>query len=117
MNVKNYEKPQLKFISLRNEDSVAATCWGYHGTDTKLYYDTDGEGWVSFQIASGSCDLNLTNVTYHKNENDKGTLIFDGDSRYEELERALSDAGGKAGNPYHGMGSTIIPDEPKPSWS
>ena len=31
-----YEKPALKFVELRNEEAVANTCWGYHGTDTKL---------------------------------------------------------------------------------
>lgn len=116
MKTEIYEKPMLKFASLRNEDAVANTCWGYHGTDTLLYCDIPGEGYVSFQIGAGSCSLNLINVTYYKNENDSGIKIVDGDSRYDALEKILIDTGGESGNPYKGEGSTIIPDHPG-NWS
>lgn len=33
----NYEKPELKFVSIRNEEAIANICWGYHGTGTKFY--------------------------------------------------------------------------------
>lgn len=57
-----YEKLSLKFVELRNEEAVANTCWGYHGTGTKLYCDVSGEGYFSFQIAGGSCTLNAINI-------------------------------------------------------
>lgn len=116
MKTKIYEKPMLKFASLRNEESVAAVCWGYHGTGEDLFCDIPGEGYCSFQIGAGNCNLNLINVTYYKNENDQGTKIFDGDPRYEELEKILIVSGGSEGNPYKGMGTTVTPD-PKPEWS
>ena len=28
--MERYEKPAMKFISLRSEEAVANTCWGYH---------------------------------------------------------------------------------------
>ena len=51
MNVQ-YKKPEMNFVSLRNENKVAGTCWGYHGTPTQLFYDSEGQGFVSFQIAA-----------------------------------------------------------------
>ena len=51
--LERYEKPAMKFVSLMSEEAVANTCWGYHGTDTLLYCDIPGEGYFSFQIASG----------------------------------------------------------------
>ena len=50
MMTETYEKPKMKFVSLRNEEAVANTCWGYHGTDTKLYCDVSGEGYFSFRL-------------------------------------------------------------------
>lgn len=63
--MERYEKPELKFVALRNEENVANTCWGHHGSGTRLYCDLEGEGWASFQIGGKSCELNLINVLYH----------------------------------------------------
>ena len=117
MTRERYEKPALKFVSLRNEEEVAKTCWGYLGKNTTLYCDIPGEGYCSFQIGEGDCSLNLIEVRYYQNENDDtGTYIFDGDSRFEALEQVLSASGGSDGNPYSGMGSVVIPDHPG-DWS
>ena len=32
-----YEKPKMEFVNVQNENKIANTCWGYHGTDTLLY--------------------------------------------------------------------------------
>lgn len=124
MNTQRYEKPELKFVSLRNEESVAETCWGFHGTNTKLYCDISGKGFVSFQIKAGSCDLNLVNVQYYgEDTNNDGMISKDDHSvpateeQFNELYSILVESGGNAGNPYKGEGTIVIPDNPDPSWS
>lgn len=121
MNAKNYEKPELKFVSLRNEETVAATCWGHHGSDTVLYCDIPGEGYCSFQIGGGSCTLNLINVWYYSDQNGDGEITSDehelaNDDQVAALEAVLKAAGGESGNPFKGEGSTVV-EKPDPSWS
>ena len=115
----------MKKVSLQNENRVADTCWGYHGTDTRLYCDLEGEGWASFQIADGACALSLINVQYHTDSNNSGAAD-DGDigvplpttdPKYKELNDILLKSGGGEGNPYKGMGITVTPNDPKPEWS
>lgn len=124
MKIENYEKPAMKFVALRNEEKVADTCWGYHGTDTKLYCDISDKGFVSFQIAAGSCSLNLINVQYYGSDTNGDGKISNDDtpvaatnSQKAELDRILRESGGESGNPYKGIGVTVIPDNPDPSWS
>lgn len=112
-----YEKPTMEFVSLRNEESVAATCWGNHGKGTEYFCDLDGKGYVSFQIGSGGCELNLVNVMYYANHDSEGERIYDGNVYYEELERKLQQGGGSEGNPYKGLGEVVFPDNPEPEWS
>lgn len=38
MNTTNYEKPKMKFVSLRNKKEVANTCWGGHGNQMTWFY-------------------------------------------------------------------------------
>lgn len=111
---KTYKKPELKLVSMRNEETVANTCWGGHGNKLTWYYDTSGEGWVSFQISGGSCTLNLDKVTYYKNRDDEGTPVDA--SRLAELDAALRASGGESGNPFKGEGADF-PTNPNPSWS
>lgn len=123
---RTYEKPKMKFVSTRNEEAVADTCWGHHNKGTTLYYDTEGLGYVSFKIASGSCALNLTDVKYHANHNSNGncseecTELSKTDPKtnevYTTLEKALKDAGGNAGQNFNGS-SAYISESPKPEWS
>ena len=108
-----YEKPAMKFVELRNEEAVANTCWGYHGTATKLYCDVSGEGYFSFQIAGGSCTLNAINIIYYDG---RGNVSDYTQAQYDELMKILRSAGGESGNPYKGEGTTIIPDHPG-EWS
>ena len=117
MNTMNYEKPTLEFVSLRNEAAVAATCWGYHGTSTRLFCDIDGEGYMSFQIGEGSCTLNLINVKYHKEKGSDGVGVVNGDPKHEALEDILIESGGDVGQPYKEMGIIVVPDKPNPTWS
>lgn len=109
----NYEKPALKFVSLRNENAVANTCWGYHGTSQVLFCDIPGEGYCSFQIGSGSCNLNLINVMYYDNSGNISAATA------EQIAALTAEVnkGGNNGQPYKGMGSIVIPDAPNPSWS
>lgn len=111
MTMEKYERPALKFVALRNEETVANTCWGVHGTEQVLYCDIPGEGYFSFQIAGGSCALNVINVVYYDGNGVPGTYT---DAQYNELEAILRAAGGSQGNPYKG---TEIVDSPSESWS
>lgn len=111
--MERYEKPAMKFISLRSEEAVANTCWGYHGTETLLYCDIPGEGYCSFQIEAGPCALNLINVTYYDSEKNPTPATSE---QFEILYSILKKSGGESGNPYKGEGSTVIPDHPG-EWS
>lgn len=111
--MKEYEKPALKFVSVRNEEAVANTCWGYGGTDTKLYCDIPGEGYVSFQIGNKKCSLDIINVTYYDG-NGIGTPASS--EQIAALDKILRQSGGESGNPYSGEGSTVIPGTPG-DWS
>lgn len=113
MMTETYEKPKMKFVSLRNEEAVANTCWGYHGTDTVLYCDIPGEGYFSFQIAGGSCTLNAINLVYY--DGDGNVKPYNSEQK-AALMKILQSAGGESGNPYKGEGTTIIPDHPG-QWS
>ena len=124
MNTQNYKKPELKFVSLRNEESVANTCWGHHGTDTNLFCDISGKGFVSFQIAAGSCSLNLINVQYYGEDTNGDGKITTNDTpvkataeQIAELDQRLRESGGDSGNPFKGEGDIVIPGTPDPSWS
>lgn len=112
----NYEKPSMKFVSLRNEESVANTCWGGKGTDMSWYYDTKGTGYVGFQIAAGECDLNLINVTYYEYKDEPGVPLDSSSDRYAEMYAALKNAGGDAGNSFKGE-EFEFPTRPDPEWS
>lgn len=120
MNMVTYEKPRMTFVSLRNEEKVANTCWGFAGKDNRLFCNIEGEGYLSFQIAAGSCDLNVINVVYHyfDEENDNAELTATPTAaQLAELDTILRNSGGAAGNPYAGEGTTVVPDGPKPTWS
>lgn len=114
--IKNYEKPRLTFVSLRDEKSVANTCWGGSGNSMTWYYDTKGKGYVSFQIGGVSCTLNLSNVIYYEEKDGNGTHLSENDVKYQELYAALESSGGDLGNPFKGEGINF-PHTPDPKWS
>lgn len=116
MNNTNYEKPKMKFVSLRNKKEVANTCWGGHGNKMTWFYDTQGTGYVSFQIGGGECTLNLSNVKYYENKESQGENIDQSNEKYNELHNALMKSGGESGNPFKNEGVNFFP-EPKPEWS
>ena len=118
--MKHYEKPAMNFVSLRNENTVAKTCWGHHHSGKTLYCDVEGEGYCSFQIARGSCTLSLMNVQYYKHDGAEGVAIYDGhpdyDSQYDDLVNRLIKSGGESGNNFAGEG-TVVTEDPLPEWS
>lgn len=114
MTMEKYEKPAMKFISLRNEEAVAATCWGNHGTDYTYYCDIQGAGYVSFQIGQGNCSMNLVNVTYYDNE---GNSSAASEAQIEALKQTLiENSNNGKGTNHSAMGSIVLPD-PSPAWS
>ena len=116
MNTTNYEKPKMKFVSLRNKKEVAYRCWRGHGNRDTWYYDTQGPGYVSFQIGGGECALNLSNVNYYEHRDAPAEKINPDNEKYEELHNALLKSGGAEGNPFKGEGVNFFPD-PNPEWS
>lgn len=119
MKNQSYEKPQLKFVSLRNQESVAEKCWGNHGTGYE-YYDTMGKGYVGFTIAPGSCTTEGGQLqVYYYPEKDtpkeEGILIYKDHPQYgkqytefyNELQRV---SGGSYGQPF--KGEAQFPDDP-----
>lgn len=94
--MKKYEKPALKFVMLRNEEAMANTCRSCHGSDTELYCDIPGGGYVSFQVADGDSGLNLINVIYYDG-NGSGSPATD--AHIAILKQMLADAGCNVGQP------------------
>lgn len=99
-----YEKPKMTFVSLQNENNVAATCWGNHGKDYK-YYDTAGSGYLAFTVTNGSCSAQYGfDVYFYEDKNDKEPdQLFEGDPRYDELwNKVVEASGGNYGSPFKG---------------
>ncbi len=122
MENKIYEKPAMKFVELRNEQAVANTCWG--GTIEKQnltwYYDTEGVGFISFQMKGKSCEgAQPINVYYYGEDTDGDGKITKNDNCINASEaqkgELLEKLGGKANN-WDGE-SSLTPTEPHPSWS
>ena len=105
---KKYESPKIKFESLHLEESIAATCWGHHGTDTVLYYNTSGAGYVSFTVkGADACKLDHVNditIVEHINTNVTQQEVYD----------QLIKAGGANGNPWKNSNYSEIPPD---NWS
>lgn len=110
---KKYESPKIEFQDLQLKEDIANVCWGGHGNSMTWYYDIDGPGYVSFQIAGGKCTLNLDQVTYYYANGEVGTITQE---QYNELSKALKNSGGESGNPFKGEG-VDFPIKPDPSWS
>ena len=113
--MKNYESPKIDFQELQLREEISATCWGNHGKDVTYNYDTEGLGYVSFQIAAGDCALNLTNVYYYEEIGGKAQPLNSNDAKYQELYNALVNSGGAEWNPFKGI--KYFPEQPDPSWS
>ena len=120
--MKHYERPALKFVSLRNENTVANTCWGHAGTSQVLYCDIPGQGYCSFQISSANCSLDiLTNVMYYEYNGAEAAGATA--AQQSALKTVLIESGGSQGNPFRGEGTVVIvppPDDPTPDlpdWS
>lgn len=117
-----YEKPQMKYVAMRNEEKIAGTCWGHHSDGTTMYADIPGPGYCSFQIGGKKCDLALVNVKYVKKVRNPKTgeyemITSDPTSvQVAELNNILASSGGSSGNSYSGEGTIVMP-EPDPKWS
>lgn len=75
-NYERYEKPDLKFVSLRNNGVVAAgNCWSDEASSggKTWYYDSAGKGYIEFtldQNCSGNLD-GLTSCEAHNYESEE----------------------------------------------
>ena len=117
---KTYKKPNLKFVSMRNEKSVAKTCWGNHGKGTQYYYDIEGPGWVHFYIDSTNCSMYELTVMYcERVKGPDGETFIQENIATDEQRQKLYDAiktygGGNEGQPFK---DDNFPHNPNPSWS
>lgn len=110
--MKKYESPKVEFQSIRLNEKVANTCWGYHSSSKELFYDYKGTGYIGFYITGSSCEFGTGNISvkYYDVPADEQTKAYD------EFYKAVINSGGGTGNPFKGEGSIIFPD-PDPSWS
>lgn len=110
--MKQYESPKIEFQSIKLNEKIANTCWGYHSNSKELYYDVKGSGYIGFYITSASCEFGAKKIQveyYNVPDDNKGNA-------YNEFYNAVINSGGANGNPYKGQGTVIKPD-PDPSWS
>lgn len=112
-----YESPRMSFEEVKVDEAVANTCWGHHSSGKTLFadYNGSGGGYTSFQIANGSCELNLTNVMYYDAEHPNGRVASS--TEFDDLHEYLEKAGGRNGNPFAGEGTKVTIDEPGPGMS
>lgn len=118
--MKEYKKPQVKFVNLRGRESVADTCWGLdekHNKQKERFIDVSGPGYVGFNVkGSGSCgNPDAYNIKYYEYKGAIGDTIK-GKEYEDELEAMLRLKGGADGNPYKGL-DFDFPDKPVEGWS
>lgn len=58
--LKQYTSPAVRFETLRLQESIANTCWGWAsrngaGDVDNMYYDTKGSGYVHFSVSGNDC--------------------------------------------------------------
>lgn len=110
---KQYEKPFMKMVPLRSNESVANTCWGNHGPETQRYWDIEGKGYVSFYCSGGDCGLTeqtLVVYYYDKKDDDTPELMAPGSTLHSKVFNKLWSSGGDSGNPF--KGEEQFPDNP-----
>lgn len=112
---KPYEKPFMKMVSLRSNESVADTCWGNHGPTAPKYWDTAGKGYVAFYCVEGSCGLANPNnlvVEYYEGKDDKEPdYLGTNTDIYRELyEKLIATGGGNSANAF--KNEEQFPDNP-----
>lgn len=110
-----YEKPSMKFVSLRADKNVADPCWSPVLYDVKeLYYDVPGQGYIRFTASDNGKNCGQAEITILEYYN------FPENKRHSdyELKRMVAEAcgGGNSGNPYKNTNGTVSPS-PDPSWS
>ncbi len=111
MEKQTYEKPEMKFVALRNQDAVANKCWGIHDTNEHYSYDYSGQGYITFTIIGNSCSAEYSTIcpTYiNVPEEEKAAAL-------QELLNVISQQDGSSAQPW--KGSLVIPGDPDPSWS
>lgn len=108
----NYEKPNMNFVNLRNDQAVAADdgpCMpqASHG-HTQFYYDAPGDGWVIITANGENCS-GKASFLYYDNPNIDGTASLD------EQQTAISKAQAALGDNKQTFTGAYL--DPQPSWS
>ena len=113
MEKMTYEKPKAKFVSLQNQENVAEQCWGTHGKN-QWYYDTIGEGFVSFYISDGSCTTeSQLQVVFYENKHDTtGEILGENDPKYQEVLYKILDSCGGSSYGQNFKGDKDFPNNP-----
>ena len=108
---KDYAKPSLKFVSLRNDEAVADNCWhaSANGTTGWWFYDSEGPGYVTFRM-EGNCSGRY----------DSFSFIPGDDGSYENEASAIANLKtmlDRDGKQLFTDGGTFSPDKPGEEWS
>lgn len=97
-----YEKPQMKFVSLQNKETVAdGNCWSLDSNNTnkdhKWIYDNDGDrttGYAWFVTDGKSCGTNNTGIQYgHEDGVDKDGNTVDAYGLQLEVQGKIASSG------------------------
>lgn len=130
MKEKKYVKPSIRIVELRNREKIAGICWALSNQGGISFYNTEGEGWVSFKFVDKGCSFDSAHlsIVYYKDINDNGTLLEKNSKEYNDYLNELIDAvnsdkfdgTGKGGNNFSGEGIITFPGSTPPSgadWS
>ncbi|MGN0333091.1 MAG: hypothetical protein ACI4D9_08765 [Lachnospiraceae bacterium] len=109
----NYEKPEMVFVDLRNEQVIAAAdgpCMAQaaHG-HTEFYYDAPGDGWVQILTLAENCNGNAT-FTYIDNPD------IPGEVEQSKKNSAIAEAMAALKKDKQAFSGAVV-DQPDPSWS
>ncbi len=124
--MKEYKEPEIQFISLNPSEKVASPCWAYavnNKPSPTYYYDLEGPGYVSFEIAKNDkkakeialfgngkgCDGGMPcNVYYYYDMNgdkiignNECKLLEEDDPLVDKLTEAMYGFGGNSGEPVN----------------
>ena len=109
----SYEKPSMKFVDLRSEQSIAADgpCMpqASHGS-RDFFYDRPGDGWVQIRTQGENCNGNTEFIIYIDNPAVEGT------ADYETQQEAIAAASASIQADKQAFSGAVYA-EPDPSWS
>ena len=112
---KKYCKPQVQWVPIRPERSVAATCWGWAPKGVPIYHDVPGYGYAEVYLTKGGCGkakVATVNIISEHQMTDQERADAEAWFR-DHLTQKMAEAGNNMAN-FTGQGFSESPD---PNWS